>query len=265
MRSARVNSNRGWRSWWQTVLAAGSVALFGATAHGCESISTGEHQPIEESAPDPATTSENSSIVAQPEFNHTSTSNKSSIEWSDDDLDPARVLTEDDLKKLPWRSVGPANMGGRVAALAFAPGNPKTYYVGYATGGVWKTTNAGTTFTPVFDKYETSSIGSLAVCDAPPDWPGWADEEDAGDEDSDTAERGKAKIVWVGTGEGNGRNSSSWGHGVYRSTDGGSEFTYVGLKETHDITALAVDPRNPDVCYVAAMGHLWGPNEERGA
>src|SRR5690606_16335733 len=78
------------------------------------------------------------------------------------------------------------------------------------------------------------------------------------------AERGKGRIVWVGTGEGNGRNSSSWGRGVYRSTDGGETFEHVGLTETADIPRLVVDPRDPDVCYVAALGRLWGPNEQRG-
>src|SRR5262249_60051145 len=76
--------------------------------------------------------------------------------------------------------------------------------------------------------------------------------------------KGKAKIVWVGTGEGNNRNSSSWGHGVYRSTDAGATYEYVGLAESHDIPRIAVDPRNPDVLYVAAEGHLWGANPERG-
>ncbi len=180
-----------------------------------------------------------------------------------------RQLTEADLKVLKWRSIGPANMGGRVAAIALAPGNSKTFFVGFATGGLFKTTNRGTTLTPVFDQEVTSSIGSVAVVDAPVDWPGWADEPDEpndndSDEPIDRNKAGKAKIVWVGTGEGNGRNSSSWGHGVYRSTDGGTTFENVGLADSHDIPQLAVDPRNPDVCYVAALGHLWGSNKERG-
>lgn len=180
--------------------------------------------------------------------------------------DEQRQLRADDLKGLPWRSVGPANMGGRVADLAIAPGNPKTFFVAFATGGLFKTTNNGTTFSPVFDDQATASIGSVAVADAPPDWPGWADEHDDPNPDpnKDPAERGKGKIVWVGTGEGNGRNSSSWGNGVYRSTDGGSTFQHLGLTDAHDIPRLAVDPRNPDVCYVAALGHLWGANDRRG-
>ncbi len=181
------------------------------------------------------------------------------------DGDPAdrRVLLASDLEGLAWRSIGPANMGGRVAALAFEPGNSKTFYVGYATGGVWKTTNNGTTFSPLFDDQATLSIGSIAVADAPPDWPGW-DDEDEPVAREERAEKGRGKIVWVGTGEGNGRNSSSWGHGVYRSTDHGKTWRHLGLADAHDIPAIAVDPRDPDVCYVAALGHLWGPNQTRG-
>ncbi|UCE59381.1 MAG: hypothetical protein JSU63_18305 [Phycisphaerales bacterium] len=180
---------------------------------------------------------------------------------------PERMLEAGDLEGLTWRSIGPANMGGRVAAIALAPQNPRTFFVGFATGGLFKTTNGGTTFSPVFDKEATSSIGSVAVVDAPLDWAGWKDEAPADAEKPATtplADKGKAKIIWVGTGEGNGRNSSSWGNGVYRSTDGGSTFTHLGLTDSHDIPSLGVDPRDPDICYVAALGHLWGPNEQRG-
>jgi photosystem II stability/assembly factor-like uncharacterized protein len=180
-----------------------------------------------------------------------------------------RTLRADDLKALAWRSIGPANMGGRVADVALAPGRSKTFFVATATGGLWKTTNGGTTFAPVFDKEATASIGSVVVADAPPDWPGWKDEPAPSDTGKPSGggeekDRGKAKIVWVGTGEGNGRNSSSWGRGVYRSTDGGGTFANVGLADSRDIPRLAVDPKNPDVCFAAALGHLWGPNAERG-
>jgi photosystem II stability/assembly factor-like uncharacterized protein len=188
-----------------------------------------------------------------------------------------RGFTAADLKGLAWRSVGPANMGGRVAAIALVPGSLTSFYVGYGTGGVFKTDNLGVTFKPVFDKYPVLSVGALAVADAPPEWPGWAEEkekeraavaqegaEGGREADAKKDDRGKGKIVWVGTGEGNGRNSSSWGGGVYRSTDAGGTFEHLGLTETHDIARLAVDPRNPDVCYVAALGHLWGANPERG-
>ncbi len=190
-----------------------------------------------------------------------------------------RPLRPQDFRALSWRSIGPANMGGRVADVCFAPGNAKAFFVAYGTGGLFKTDNRGVTLTPVFDRYETASLGAVVVCDAPPDWPGWKDEKlDPADAvakqeraakdpvafKKSEAEKGRAKIVWVGTGEGNNRNSSSWGHGVYRSTDGGGEFQHCGLAQTHNIPRLVVDPKNPDVCYVAAQGHLWGPNPERG-
>ena len=95
-----------------------------------------------------------------------------------------RRLEPAHLEGLRWRSIGPANMGGRVAAIALVPGKPRTYFVGYGTGGLWKTANNGTTFTAVFDEQETASIGAVAACDE--------------------------KTVWAGTGESNGRNSSSW-------------------------------------------------------
>jgi photosystem II stability/assembly factor-like uncharacterized protein len=179
------------------------------------------------------------------------------------DAASGRELTTADLRRLPWRSIGPAVMGGRVAALAFAPSDTKTFYVGFATGGVWKTTNLGTTFRPIFDDKETSCIGAIAVGDAPPSWGGWSAEERKKPK-KDLVEAGRGKIVWIGTGEGNGRNSSSWGNGVYRSTDAGATFEHVGLAETHDIPSMAIDPRDPDVCYVAALGRLWGHNPERG-
>jgi photosystem II stability/assembly factor-like uncharacterized protein len=193
-----------------------------------------------------------------------------------------RPLTEEDLRGLAWRSVGPANMGGRVAAIALVPGSRTSFYVGFGTGGLWKTENLGVTFAPVFDETGVASIGAVAVADAPPEWRGWKSEEPsaaaAAPRANDTARRkvhpdslradrrrrGKGKIVWVGTGEGNGRNSSSWGRGVYRSTDGGARFVHVGLEDSADIPRLAVDPHDPDVCWVAALGHLWGPNAERG-
>lgn len=198
---------------------------------------------------------------------------------------PARSLTRVDLRGFSWRPIGPANMGGRVADIALAPSDPKTFFVGYGTGGLFKTTNRGTTLSPVFDDQVTTSIGAVAVADAPADWPGWAaeeaeltdeqrakrdrDREEQRERDPEAfakaeAEKGRGKVVWVGTGEGNNRNSSSWGHGVYRSTDGGGKFEHRGLEATHNIPQIAVDPRNPDVCYVAAMGPLWNASPERG-
>ena len=141
---------------------------------------------------------------------------------------------------LKWRSIGPANMGGRVSDLLANPHNPKVIYVAQATGGIWKSANAGVTWTPIFDATQEFSVSALAM--AP----------------SDTA------IVWAGLGEENSRNSISPGSGVYKSTDAGLHWTYMGLRETQAIGRIAIDPRDPNVVYVAALGHPWGPNRERG-
>jgi photosystem II stability/assembly factor-like uncharacterized protein len=141
---------------------------------------------------------------------------------------------------LKARNIGPANMGGRVVDLAVVESNPDTFYVAAAGGGVWKTTDAGTTFTPLFDDQPTQCIGSVALCQAKPE------------------------VVYVGTGEGNPRNSVSWGSGVYKSTDGGKTWRHCGLADTHHIGRVVVHPTNPDVAYVAALGHFWGPNKARG-
>ena len=180
--------------------------------------------------------------------------------------DQERVVTERDLGALTWRAIGPTNMGGRATAIALVPGSRTEFYVGFATGGIFKTSNLGTTFSEAFRDKETSSIGALGVAHAPADWPGWETMAAAGDTvaPADREEKGRGRVVWVGTGEGNGRNSVSWGHGVYRSTDGGASFEHVGLAATHNIPRLAVDPANPDRCFVASLGHLWGTNSERG-
>jgi len=177
-----------------------------------------------------------------------------------------RAVTARDLGALKWRAIGPTNMGGRATAIALVPGSRTEFYVGFATGGLFKTTNLGTTFSEVFRRHETCSIGAVGVAHAPAHWPGWEAMAAAGDTVAmeDREEAGRGRIVWVGTGEGNGRNSVSWGHGVYRSTDAGGSFEHVGLTATHNIPALAVDPDDPDRCFIAALGHLWGENDERG-
>ena len=149
-------------------------------------------------------------------------------------------VAADLFRSLSWRSIGPANMGGRVSEITLVPGKPAQFYVGTGTGGLFKTTNAGTTFAPVFDDQPVLSIGSVAV--APSD-PG---------------------IVYVGTGEGNGRNSSTWGNGIYKSTDAGETFVHTGLPDSRDIPRLAIDPKNPDIVFAAVMGHLWDASKERG-
>ena len=146
----------------------------------------------------------------------------------------------DALAALSWRSIGPANMGGRVTAIHGVPGDPKTFWVGGADGGVWKTTNGGTTFEGVFEDYPVYSVGALAL--APSDH----------------------NVLWLGSGEGDPRNSVSYGNGVYRSTDGGDTWTHAGLADSERIKRIRVHPSNPDVALVCAMGHEWGANAERG-
>ncbi len=154
-----------------------------------------------------------------------------------------RVINAPDhplLEPFRWRSIGPVGQGGRVDDIAVRPDDPHTYFVGFATGGLWKTSNNGTTFKPVFDTYGTHSVGDLALAPSNPD------------------------ILYVGSGEANNRQSSSFGEGVYRSVDGGETFTHVGLRETQSIARILVHPDDPDVVWVAANGHLFGPNPERG-
>ena len=155
---------------------------------------------------------------------------------SDAHGDAVRQATQ----SLRFREIGPTIMSGRVSDLAVDEGNPSTFYVGTATGGVWKTENAGISFEAVFTGEETSSIGDVTLAPSNP------------------------KVVWVGTGEPQNRQSSPWGNGVYRSLDGGRTWGHRGLEETHHIARIQVHPTDPDVAYVAAVGHLWGPNPERG-
>jgi photosystem II stability/assembly factor-like uncharacterized protein len=144
------------------------------------------------------------------------------------------------LQGFRWRSIGPVGQGGRVDDFAVNPKDASEYYIGFATGGIWKTTNGGTTFTAIFDSYQTHSIGDLALAPSNP------------------------QILYVGTGEPNNRQSSSFGYGMYRSNDGGQSFAYLGLEQTQSIARVVVHPTNPDIVWVAAMGHLFGPNDERG-
>ena len=150
------------------------------------------------------------------------------------------TLPEEWVSSLQWRSIGPANMGGRITALAVYEKDPTTYWAATASGGLLKTTNNGVTFEHQFDKEATVSIGD--VCVAPSD----------------------PNIVWVGTGEGNPRNSVSYGDGVYKSTDGGKSWKNMGLKESFQIGRIAIHPTNPEIVYVGALGRLYGPNKERG-
>ncbi|MDB4887787.1 MAG: hypothetical protein JWN79_3225 [Gemmatimonadetes bacterium] len=142
--------------------------------------------------------------------------------------------------RISYRSLGPAAFSGRVTALAVPTPYHRTMYVGAAGGGVWKTTNAGTTWRQVGDSLRNQTVGDLAV--AP----------------SDTS------IVWVGTGERNSLRSQSWGNGVHKSTDGGRTWHLMGLADSRAIARVVIHPTNPNIVYVAALGHLWGANAERG-
>ena len=152
----------------------------------------------------------------------------------------AQAVSPQTLAGLRARDIGPATMSGRVVDLAVVEANPSTFYVASATGGVWKTTNNGVTYTPVFEREATHSVGAIAVSQV------------------DTNQ------VWVGTGERGNRQSNSWGDGVYQSTDGGKTWRNVGLQQSHHVGRIAIHPQDPNTVLVAAMGHLWGPNEERG-
>ncbi|NOT07906.1 MAG: glycosyl hydrolase, partial [Gemmatimonadales bacterium] len=141
---------------------------------------------------------------------------------------------------LRFRGIGPANASGRVGELAIHPSDKSTWYVGVHSGGVWKTVNAGTTWTSIFDGQGSYSIGTVVVDPANP------------------------LTIWVGTGENNGQRSVGWGDGVYKSTDGGRTWNNTGLKSSFHIGRILVDPRNSDVVYAAAIGSMWSPGGDRG-
>ncbi len=143
-------------------------------------------------------------------------------------------------RNLQWRNIGPANMSGRTTDIEGVPGRPEVVYVGTASGGVWKTTNGGISWKPIFDKQEIASIGDI------------------------TLEPGSPDVIYVGTGESNVRNSVSFGNGVYKSTDGGETWRYLGLADTERISRIVISPHNPNIIFVGALGHAFGPNKERG-
>ena len=138
------------------------------------------------------------------------------------------------------RSIGPAGMSGRISCVDVVVANPRTLYVGTATGGIWKSIDGGVTWNPIFDDQSTSSIGDIAIDPSNPE------------------------IVWVGTGEANPRNSAGVGRGVFKTLDGGKNWQFLGLEKTERISRLLLDPQNPDVAYAAALGTTWGENPERG-
>src|SRR5215210_4500274 len=153
---------------------------------------------------------------------------------------PSSLPVAQEFERLHFRSIGPATMSGRIADVAVYEANPAIWYVGTAHGGVWKTTSNGATFTPLLQDRGLLSIGDVAISQS------------------------NADIVWVGTGESNNRQSTSWGDGVWKSTDGGKTFQNMGLKDSKHINRIVIDPTNDDIVLVAATGPLFGSGGERG-
>lgn len=152
----------------------------------------------------------------------------------------ADTIKPDILSGLKWRGIGPAFTSGRISDIAINPANPAEYYVGAASGHMWKTVNNGTTFTPIFDNYGAYAIGSVVI------------------------DPNNPHVVWVGTGENTHQRALGYGNGVYKSEDGGKSWKNMGLKESRQIGKILVDPRNSNVVYVAAEGSVWGPGGDRG-
>src|SRR5918994_320053 len=152
----------------------------------------------------------------------------------------AKSPFEEAFARLEYRSIGPAIMGGRIADVEGIPGDANVVYVASASGGLWKTTNGGVTWKPIFERQGTISIGDIALAPSNHD------------------------VVWVGTGESNVRNSVSFGDGVYKSTDGGKTWQHVGLRDSERVSRILINPRNPDNVFVGALGHAFGANDERG-
>ena len=144
------------------------------------------------------------------------------------------------INALKWRSVGPALTSGRVSDIAVNKNNPLEYYVAVASGGVWKTSNWGLEYIPVFDNESSYSIASVTI------------------------DPNNSNTVWVGTGENNNQRSVAYGDGVYKSTDAGKSWKNVGLKTSEHIGNIIVDPNNSDIVYVSAYGPLWSSGGERG-
>ena len=153
----------------------------------------------------------------------------------------AIIVDSNTISGLGARNIGSAAMSGRIAALdAVHEGDRLTIYVGAASGGVWKSLNGGTTFKPVFDKQNVQSIGAVTIDPTNP------------------------KVIWVGTGESWTRNSVSVGDGIYKSTDGGENWTHMGLSESERIVKIIVDPTAPNTVYACVPGKLWSDSNDRG-
>ena len=154
--------------------------------------------------------------------------------------EPKEALDTMNLDGLKWRSIGPALTSGRISDIAVNSNNPYEYYVATSSGGVWKTTNNGLTYQPIFDSQGSYSIGCVTI--------------DPNNED----------VIWVGTGENNNQRSVAYGDGIYRSNDGGATWKHMGLKMSEHIGKILVHPENSDIIYVAAIGPLWSKGGDRG-
>src|ERR1035437_10536448 len=157
-----------------------------------------------------------------------------------DDKDKKDTSLAEVVGGLKWRNIGPAFTSGRIADIAVNPSNHSEYYVGAASGNMWKTTNAGTTFDPVFDSYGAYSIGCIVI------------------------DPNNPFVVWTGTGEHNHQRALGYGDGVYKSIDGGKSWKNMGLKDSRQIGGIVIDPRNSNIIFVAAEGSVWGPGGDRG-
>src|SRR5437773_4726922 len=161
--------------------------------------------------------------------------------WAQEEEAPsASTDSKDIFKNLKFRNIGPAVAGGRVASVVGVPGNPSVYYAGAAGGGVFKSTDGGLSWKPIFERESTSSIGAIALAPQNSDW------------------------VWVGTGESKIRNDVIDGRGVYFAPDGGLSWKLMGLADVGQIAGILVDPTDPDTVFVGALGHAWAPNAGRG-
>ncbi len=204
------------------------------------SASAQEERAAEKAAREKARQEAAAKQQASPEPAKSADEKKSEDEKGEEEKKPADPMSSPTFNGLKLRSIGPAFTSGRVIGFAVDPNNPARYFVAAASGGVWKTINNGTTWTPVFDREGSYSIGAIALDPKNP------------------------LTVWVGTGENNSQRSVSYGNGVYRSDDGGKTWKNVGLKNSEHIGRIAIDPKDSNTVYVAAQGPLWGPGGDRG-
>ena len=187
-----------------------------------------------------AVNAENSNTALNASQNPTPTPTAAATPLASPTPTPVNWSTDPMLRRFVFRAIGPASMGGRIDDIACVESNSYICYIGFATGGVWNTTNNGTTFQPIFENYSSASIGDIAIAPSNPD------------------------TVWVGTGEANNRQSSTFGDGLYKSSDAGKTFTRMGLENSQTIARIVIDPKDANTVYVAVLGHLFGPNKERG-